>query len=386
MKSIFEVPLAINENYLQQMASSPFLQSNQVFKKIVDWGYDVTGDVATIYIKGPLSRKASTEVWQEEGTAIEIVEQHFDTLIDDDDINTIVLSIDSPGGYVDSVDTFAEKVFEARGKKRIVALVDTLATSAAYWLAAATEKIYLASQLAKIGSIGVLLIHRDYSEKEKKEGIKTTEIFAGEYKTLGSSVKPLSGDDLAKLQAQVDFMYNIFVDTIARYRNSSIEQILKVAKGQVLIGTQAVKSILADDFLKGDIVQKKEELTVAYLKEKETALFDEIYSKGVVAERKRVKELLALTEGNLKQFQDVVLKAVIEGNSLAETQAKLLQTIATTSISSSTSGPNSINNLKRLKEELIHESESVEVQKERDGDEGKKVMIQAIAAGMQKAR
>ena len=93
-------------------------------------------------------------------------------------VKAIVLSIDSPGGTVDGTDNLANAIFAARGKKPIVALGDGTLASAAYWIASGADQIFASDNSAKIGSIGVVATHEDYSRAEENAGVKVTEITA----------------------------------------------------------------------------------------------------------------------------------------------------------------------------------------------------------------
>jgi signal peptide peptidase SppA len=100
---------------------------------------------------------------------------------------------------------------------------------------------------AGIGSIGVLMVHTEYSELDKRVGIKTTHLTAGKYKALGNSAEPLS--DLAReaLQAELDYIYDIFISAVARNREVSANEVReKMADGRIFIGRQAVDAGLAD--------------------------------------------------------------------------------------------------------------------------------------------
>src|SRR5207237_10294998 len=108
----------------------------------------------------------------------------------------------------------------ARGAKPITAAVNTMAASAAYWLASQADEVVITpSGLA--GSIGVYLVHEDWSAANAQMGIDVTYISAGRFKTEANPDEPLSEDAKAALQAEVDDLYSLFVTDVATGRNPS---------------------------------------------------------------------------------------------------------------------------------------------------------------------
>src|SRR5690606_12609791 len=106
-------------------------------------------------------------------------------------VGTIVLDVDSPGGGVYGVAEFAEEIYKARGQKRIVAVANSMAASAAYWIATAADELVVTPG-GEVGSIGVYMLHEDWSGAYEKAGIKPTVIKFGENKAEGIDVEPLS--------------------------------------------------------------------------------------------------------------------------------------------------------------------------------------------------
>ncbi len=177
-----------------------------------------------ISISGPIDYRKN--FWSEIfGTpTIEDIDAIFTDMMNDPRIGTIIFNIDSPGGSVFGVQEFARKVYAARSKKRIVALANPLAASAAYWLAAAASEFY-AIPSALVGSVGVYLMHADYSGMLENDGVKVTFIQAGEKKTDGNPYEPLSESAKADLQKQVDDIYLTFISEVAEFRGATIDQV-----------------------------------------------------------------------------------------------------------------------------------------------------------------
>jgi signal peptide peptidase SppA len=167
----------------------------------------------------------------------------------DASVKSIVINAYTPGGYVYGVESAANTIYAARGKKPVYAFTDTLAASAGYWLISGASKIILGSETAEVGSIGVYLAHFDYSGYLDKQGIKVTEVTAGEFKGIGSPYSALSKEDEKLLQADVNYVYTRFVNAVARNRGMAVSDVLKSANGLTFYGTDAVKLGLADSIM-----------------------------------------------------------------------------------------------------------------------------------------
>jgi signal peptide peptidase SppA len=209
--------------------------------------YTIEGSTAIIPIEGVLAKKANLFTDVSGGTSMQMIEKDFQAAMADPAVKAIILSIDSPGGQVDGVESLANAIFAARGKKPIVALGDGSLASAAYWIASSADQVYASDQSAKIGSIGVVATHEDYSQAEHAAGVKVTEITAGKYKRIASSHEPLTTDGRESIQSMVDTIYSTFVDSVARNRGVNSQRVLDdMADGRIFLGKQAVNAGLVD--------------------------------------------------------------------------------------------------------------------------------------------
>jgi len=196
------------------------------------------GHVAVISVRGVLAKRVNLMQQFSGGTSMELLGRDFQAALDDPDVRAIVLDVDSPGGTVDGTEALASRIFAARDVKPIVAHVDGMMASAAYWIGSAAH-ILINGPTSDVGSIGVLQAHYDYSEADKKAGVKRTYIYAGRYKTAGNDAEPLDEDSREYLQAGIDYVYSMFVNTVARHRGMTIAQALAMAEGRIFIGEQA---------------------------------------------------------------------------------------------------------------------------------------------------
>lgn len=205
-----------------------------------------TGAVAVIPIHGPISQKGS--IFQEffGGASTEEIESMVASAVSDPNIKAVVLDIDSPGGSVYGVEQAAESIRNARGKKPIVSIANSLAASAAYWIGAQADEFYVAPG-AEVGSVGVFAMHADLSGALEKEGIKVTFIKAGKHKVDGNPYEPLSDDARADVQDSVDRYNADFVKGLAAGRGVAPSTVKdKFGDGKVFGGAEAVARGMAD--------------------------------------------------------------------------------------------------------------------------------------------
>jgi signal peptide peptidase SppA len=162
------------------------------------------------------------------------------------DVSAIVLDIDSPGGTVAGTPETAQAVREARAVKKVVAVADTLAASAAYWIASqASEFVVVPS--ADVGSIGVVAMHVDMSKFLEMVGDKITLIHSSKYKVEGNPFEPLSPEGMAYVQSQVDESDAHFVRDVAEGRRVTQTRVREdFGEGRIVSAAKAVKLGMAD--------------------------------------------------------------------------------------------------------------------------------------------
>ncbi|MBU1045487.1 MAG: signal peptide peptidase SppA, partial [Candidatus Omnitrophica bacterium] len=203
-------------------------------------------EVAIIPITGPISKRETFYSHFFNASAVSVLTEIINDALADPDVSAIVLDIDSPGGTVAGTEAFSDLIHGAREVKPIVSFANGMMASAAYWIGSAADQV-IVERTADVGSIGVVMVHYDLSENDKQYGVKRTVLSAGKYKALGNSAEPLS--DLARqvFQSELNYIYQQFVATVARNRNTNAETVLRnMADGRIFIGQQAVVAGLAD--------------------------------------------------------------------------------------------------------------------------------------------
>lgn len=203
------------------------------------------GDTAVIDIHGILTKKSERFDTILGTTSYEKIQKLLTKAIEDKDISKIVLDIDSPGGEANGLFDLCDFIFKLRDVKPIIAFANDHAFSAAYAIASSASHIKV-TRTGGVGSIGVIATHVDYSESDKKQGVKYTSVFAGKKKNDLSPHEPLNEEALLDLQCEVDRLYGMFVDLIARNRNISPDEI-KGTEAGVFYGEMSVSSGFADE-------------------------------------------------------------------------------------------------------------------------------------------
>jgi signal peptide peptidase SppA len=162
------------------------------------------------------------------------------------DVGVIVMDIDSPGGLVDQIPETAAQMRAVRAQKPIVAVANTQADSAAYWLASQADEVVVTPS-GDVGSIGVYNVHKDLSEAHAMRGIQPTIISAGKYKVEGNPYQALDPTAQAAIQADVDDYYGMFTADVAKGRGVAQSDVQSgFGEGRSLHAKQAVRAGLAD--------------------------------------------------------------------------------------------------------------------------------------------
>lgn len=204
--------------------------------------------VGIIPVHGTISHRISEVEGAsvQSGVSSERLGQWVDAAVNDDSIGTIVLDIASGGGQVFGTAELANKIYTASKNKKIIAVANAYAASAAYWIGAAASEFYVTPS-GMVGSVGVLLPHIDVSKKAENDGVKVTFIHAGEKKVQGNEFEPLSDSAKADMQARVDIIYDNFVNSLAIYRNTSSDNVREnFGKGDMVMPNDAVKAGMID--------------------------------------------------------------------------------------------------------------------------------------------
>lgn len=255
-QQIFNTPLLIHPNKLDAIIyglqerfgidaekPEPGLFTTQQGER-KEAGYRVIDGVGVLDVFGILAHRGGIDADSSYILGYQEVSRRFEAALNDAAVHSILLNIDSPGGSVSGCFDLADKIYEARGNKPIVAMASDSMTSAAYAIASAADEI-IVSRTSQVGSIGVVMRHADFSNQMKAVGVEVTYIFAGDHKVDGNPFEPLPKEVRESLQKDIDAVYELFVETIARNRDMKAEDV-RNTQAQVYLGPEAIGMGLAD--------------------------------------------------------------------------------------------------------------------------------------------
>jgi len=166
----------------------------------------------------------------------------------DPEVKAVVLRIDSPGGTVTASDILYHEleVFKQKTGKKVIASIMSLGASGGYYVAVASDKI-VAQPTTVTGSIGVIMLNLNVKGLMEKIGVTGTPIKSGEFKDMGSPLRPMTDEEKKLFQGIIDQMYDRFVSVVADGRkNLTKEQVRKAADGRVYTAKQALDLGLID--------------------------------------------------------------------------------------------------------------------------------------------
>jgi protease-4 len=165
----------------------------------------------------------------------------------DDSVKAIILHIDSPGGGAAASQEIYHEVLRIREQKKkpIVASIESVGASGAYYIASATDKIY-ANEASVVGSVGVIMEWTNYGNLMQWAKLSPEVIHAGALKDAGDPSRPMTAEERAYFQSLVDNMYGQFVHDVAEGRHLPEAQVRALATGQVWTGQQALPLHLID--------------------------------------------------------------------------------------------------------------------------------------------
>lgn len=168
----------------------------------------------------------------------------LESALADPSVEGILLDVDSPGGESGGVFELGEMVRAADAVKPVWAIASDSAYSAAYAIACGASRLTV-TRTGGVGSIGVIAMHVDQSARDAQQGYRFTAITAGEQKNDFSPHEPLDLQAHARLQAEVDRLYGMFVGHVASMRSIDA-QAVRATEAGTYFAEDAVAAGLAD--------------------------------------------------------------------------------------------------------------------------------------------
>lgn len=168
-------------------------------------------------------------------------------LMDDDDVKAVVIRVNSGGGSAFASEQMWHQIMELKKVKPVVVSMGGYAASGGYYMSVPANWI-VAEPTTITGSIGIFGMFPDFSGlASEKLGIKFDEVKTNKNGTFGSTMRPLTSDEMRMLQVYIDRGYTTFKNRVAQGRNLTMVQVEAIAQGHVYTGEDALKIKLVDE-------------------------------------------------------------------------------------------------------------------------------------------
>jgi protease-4 len=170
----------------------------------------------------------------------------FDKVAKADQVKAVIIDINSPGGTTTGGEAMYDAIRRLAEKKPVVAVCGTLATSAAYMAALATDRIFVYGNTIT-GSVGVIFQWADVTELMKTLGVKVEEVKSGPLKAVPSPFEPTDEKGRAMAEEMVQEAKVWFVDLVGQRRQIEPAAVPGLTDGRVYSGRQALALKLVDE-------------------------------------------------------------------------------------------------------------------------------------------
>lgn len=212
-------------------------------------GYSVSNGVAIISIRGLLVPDLEADLTEWGITGYPMISNYLSQANSDSSVNSIILDIDSKGGFVSGLSAVSSQIMES---EKPVKSFCARAYSAAYWLAASSSEIHM-QETGGLGSVGVFCEHTNFSQALDSAGVSVEIFRSGFWKGAFSSQRPLSDRERERLQEEVDFQAALFFEHVSNSRSIS-EETVASWEGDTFAGSEVLTENLAD-LINNDIEQ-----------------------------------------------------------------------------------------------------------------------------------
>lgn len=209
--------------------------------------YTVRDGIAIIEATGTLVHRGSWLGNSSGETSYEGLAAQFEAVAADASVRGVAVEIDTFGGQAAGAFDLGDLIRSVRQVKPVWAFVAESALSAGYIIASQADRIIL-PRTGEVGSIGVVAMHVDYSERLAEDGIAVTLIHAGAHKVDGNPFEPLPDPVREEMQAECTRLRGIFAETVAAGRGDRLSADAALAtEARIFSGQAAVDAGLADE-------------------------------------------------------------------------------------------------------------------------------------------
>ncbi|TYT61419.1 signal peptide peptidase SppA [Natrialba swarupiae] len=202
-------------------------------------------DVAEVAVEGPITRDGGGGALPSSPRATpadDIVEQ-IDRANDDDNVQALLVKLNTPGGEVVPSDDI--RLAAERFEGPTIAYATDVCASGGYWIASGCDELW-AREGSIVGSIGVIGSRVNASELAEKVGLSYERLAAGEYKDAGTPLKEMDDDEREYLQGVIDDYYETFVERVSDGRDLEPE-FVRDTEARIYLGESAHELDLVDE-------------------------------------------------------------------------------------------------------------------------------------------
>ncbi len=215
-----------------------------------------TAHTAVVEIKGEIASGADASA--------EFVVAAMRSAFEDEGAQAVVLLINSPGGSPVQAGIIYDEIFrlKAKHKKPIYAVVEESCASAAYYIAAAADTIYV-DKASIVGSIGVLMDGFGFTGLMDKVGVERRLLTAGANKGFLDPFSAQSPEQRAYAQTMLDQIHKQFIAAVRKGRGTRLKESPELFSGLFWSGQQSIELGLADqlgnlDYVAREVVKAEE--------------------------------------------------------------------------------------------------------------------------------
>ncbi len=183
----------------------------------------------------------------------------------------IILRFNTPGGSpVQSgiINDEIRRLKKLHPKIPVYGVVEDICASGGYYIAAATDKIYV-DKGSIVGSIGVLMDGYGFTETMKKVGVERRLLTAGENKAMLDPFSPVNEKHKALVQTMLNEIHEQFKTVVRQGRGSRLKETPETFSGLFWSGEQSIKLGLADalgsaDYVAREVIKHEEIVDYTY--------------------------------------------------------------------------------------------------------------------------
>jgi capsid assembly protease len=200
------------------------------------------GGVALLTVTGVMAPKMNMLMNVSGGVSTRQLTGTLDRIATDPAAKSALIVWDSPGGSVLGVPAARDAMRRLTAAKPTASLAQGTMASAAYWIGSAARAVYVEGGTDLVGSLGI--VQRLSWETASPTSM---DLVRGRYKRASVNGQPPSGAVLAQAESQLDYLYTLMVDDVARHRGVNVQRVLaEMADGRTFFGRQAIAAGLAD--------------------------------------------------------------------------------------------------------------------------------------------